>query len=124
MQHRDRVTAVALIAAAAVAWLTVAAVLTSVSPVGRASVQVGGSVLIGIACGLTAVPLAWLAVFRHHRRIAYQGDWTRAVRRGAWVALVVGLLVALRTQHAFSAPVALFVVVMVVFVEASLTVQR
>ncbi len=59
-----------------------------------------------------------------HRRIAYQGDWTRAVRRGAWVALVVGLLVALRTQHAFSAPVALFVVVMVVFVEASLTVQR
>ncbi len=124
MEHRDRVTAIALIALGLACWIAVGIVLTRVSPVGQAGVQVAGAGLIGLACGVTAVPLAWLAVFGRHRRIAYRGDWMRAARRGAWVALVVALLVALRTQHAFSMPIALFVVVMVAFVEVSLTVQR
>ena len=51
-----------------------------------------GALLIGLAVGLTMVPLFWLAVFARHRRIAYRGDWTRAIRRGGWVAIVVGRL--------------------------------
>ena len=124
MEHRDRIAAIALIVLALACWIAVGIVLLRVSPVGQAGVQVAGAGLIGLACGVTAVPLAWLAVFGRHRRIAYRGDWMRAARRGAWVALVVALLVALRTQHAFSMPIALFVVVMVAFVEVSLSVQR
>ena len=124
MEHRDRIAAIALIALALACWIAVGIMLVRVSPVGQAGVQVAGAVMIGLACGVTAVPLAWLAVFGRHRRIAYRGDWIRAARRGAWVALVVALLVALRTQHAFSMPIALFVVVMVAFVEVSLSVQR
>jgi hypothetical protein len=124
VQHRDRIAAIALIAVALVCWLAVAGLLTQVSPTGRVEVQLTGALLIGLACGVTAVPLAWLTVFGRHRRIAYHGDWVRAARRGAWVGLVVALLVALRTQQAFSTPIALFVIVMVVFVEVSLSVQR
>ncbi len=124
MEHRDRVAAIALIALALACWIAVGIVLMRVSPLGQAGVQLAGAGLIGLACGVTAVPLAWLAVFGRHRRIAYRGDWMRAARRGAWVALVIALLVALRTQHAFSMPIALFVVVMVTFVEVSLSVQR
>ncbi len=124
MQHRDRIAAIALIAVALVGWLAVAGLLTQVSPTGRVEVQLAGALLIGLACGMTAVPLAWLTVFSHHRRIAYHGDWIRAARRGAWVGVVVAMLVALRTQEALSAPIALFVIVMVVFVEVSLSVQR
>ncbi len=124
MQHRDRIAAIALIAAAVVCWIAVGVLLTTRSPVGDAGVQLAGATLIGVACGVTAVPLAWLAVFARHRRIAYRGDWSAALRRGLWVGLVVGLLVALRTQDALSLPIALFVIVMVGFVETSLTVQR
>ena len=46
-----------------------------------------GALLIGLAVGVTAVPLCWLIVFARHRRIAYQGDWFRATRRGGWVGL-------------------------------------
>jgi hypothetical protein len=124
VQHRDRVAAIALIVVAFACWAMVGAMLLRVSPVGRPGVQMAGAGLIGLACGVTAVPLAWLAVFGRHRRIAYRGDWGRAVRRGAWVALLVALLVALRTQHAFSVPIALFAVVMAVFVEVSLSAAR
>ncbi len=124
MQPRDRITAIVLIAVALACWLVVAAMLTTVSPVGRPEVQVAGSILIGLACGTTAVPLAWLVVFGHQRRIARPGDWGRAVRRGAWVWLIIALLIGLRTQQAFSAPIALFIIVMVAFVEVSLSLQR
>jgi hypothetical protein len=124
VQHRDRLAATALIAIATVCWLAVAGLLTQVSPTGRVEIQLAGALLIGLACGVTVAPLAWLAVFSRHRRIAYKGDWTRAARRGAWAGIVVALLVALRTQDAFSAPIAVFVVVMVVFVEVSLSAQR
>ena len=48
-----------------------------------------GALAIGLAVGLTAIPLCWLVVFARHRRIAYQGDWARAARRGGWVGLFV-----------------------------------
>ena len=79
---------------------------------------------MGLAIGLTAVPLFWLAVFGRHRRIAYRGDWVRAGRRGLWVGLVTGLFVALRLQSILSLPIAVFVVVLVVFAELTLSIER
>ena len=57
----------------------------SSSPRGtRSSTRVPGSsgrALIGLAVALTLIPLVWLTVFGRHRRIAYRGDWLRAIRR-------------------------------------------
>jgi hypothetical protein len=74
--------------------------------------------------GLTTVPLFWLAAFGQHRRIAFRGDWLRAARRGAWVAIVTGVFVALRLQGALQLPIALFIIVMVLVAEATLSAER
>ena len=79
---------------------------------------------MGLAVGLTSAPLFWLAAFGRHRRIAYRGDWVRAARRGLWVGLVVGLFVALRLQAILSLPIAVFVCVLVVFAEITLSIER
>ena len=79
---------------------------------------------MGLATGLTTAPLAWLVVYTRHRRIAYRGDWARALRRGGWAGLVVGLLIALRIQGVLSPPIAIFVIVIVAFAEITLTVER
>ena len=63
-----------------------------------------GALLIGLAVGLTAVPLAWLVVFARHRRIAYKGDWLRAARRGAWIGLFVTVLVDPAARRRLPAP--------------------
>lgn len=109
---------------AVIAWAVAAVFLTSRSPRGDTSVQLLGATLLGVAAALTAMPLLWLAVFGSNRRIAYRGDWLRASRRGAWVGLLVALFVVLRSQNAFSLPIAIFVVVMVAFVELTLSVER
>jgi hypothetical protein len=83
-----------------------------------------GAGLIGLAVGFTALPLFWLAGFARHHRVAYRGDWLRAIRRGAWVAVVVGVFVALRLQGAFQLPIALFVLTMVLIAETTLSVER
>jgi hypothetical protein len=124
MEQRDRLASLVLLGTAAVAWILVGLVLTRLSPEGSIPVQVAGAGLLGLALGLSTVPLAWLAVFARRRRIAYRGEWLRAARRGAWVGLCVALFVALRTQHALSLPLALFVIVLVAFVEVSLSVEH
>jgi uncharacterized membrane protein YhhN len=80
--------------------------------------------MIGLACGLTSVPLLWLLPFTRHRRIALRGDWSRAIRRGAWVAGVVALFAALRIQAVLSLPIAVFVIVLVIMAEIALSVER
>ena len=45
-----------------------------------------------MAATLTLVPLVWLTVFGRHRQIAYRGDWIRAIRRSAWVGIIVSIL--------------------------------
>jgi hypothetical protein len=70
------------------------------------------------------VPFFWLAVFARHRRIAFRGDWSRAIRRGAWVAMVVTILIALRIQGVLSLPIAVFVAALVVLAETVLSVER
>ncbi len=79
---------------------------------------------MGLAVGLTCIPLFWLAVFGRHRRIAYRGDWIRAAGGAAGSAVVVAVFVVLRLQGAFSLPIALFILAMVAVAEATLSAER
>ena len=124
MESRDRLINIATLLAAGAAWVGVLVIVTTQDP--RASGQAAfvGSIVIGLAVGLTAVPLLWLAVFGRHARIAYRGDWIRAFRRGGWVTFAIALFVLLRLENAFSLPIALFVLVIVGVAEATLSVDR
>ena len=124
MEARDRMTNLAFFAAAGVVWVLVALVVTTRDPKIDTGAGFIGALLIGLALGLTTVPLFWLAIFGRHRRIAYRGDWTRAIRRGTWVAIVVALFVILRLQQVFQPPIALFILALVVVAEATLSVER
>ncbi len=124
MEARDRMTNLAIFAAAGIAWVLVGLVVTTRDPRTDSAAGLLGAILMGVAVGLTCVPLFWLVVFGRHGRIAYRGDWVRAVRRGAWVAVVVAVFVVLRLQGAFSLPIALFVVVIVSVAEATLSAER
>jgi hypothetical protein len=124
MEARDRLTNLAFFAAAGVVWILVALVVTTRDPKLDPAAGYVGAILIGLAFGLTMIPLLWLAVFGRHRRIAYRGDWTRAIRRGAWIAVVVAILVILRVQGVLQPPIALFIIALVVLAEATLSVER
>jgi hypothetical protein len=124
MEPRDRLANLALFAAAAVVWILVGLVVTTRDPRVDQGAGFLGAALIGLAVGLTSMPLFWLSVFARHRRIAYRGDWVRAIRRGAWVGVVVVVLVVLRLQGLFQVPVALFILAMVVVAEAALSAER
>jgi hypothetical protein len=124
METRDRITNLGLLVAAGVAWVLVAILVTSRDPYVDPVAGYLGALLIGLAVGLTAVPLAWLVVFARHRRIAYQGDWLRAARRGAWVGLFVAVLVVLRLVDAFQVPIVLFLAAIFVVAEITLSAER
>ena len=124
MEARDRLANLAIFAAAGLVWVLVALVVTTRDPRIDPAAGYVGALLIGLALGLTTVPLFWLAIFGRHRRIAYRGDWTRAIRRGGWVAIVAALFVILRLQQVFQPPIALFILLMVVVAEAILSVER
>lgn len=124
MEARDRLTNLALFGAAALIWILVGLVVTTRDPRIDPGAGFVGAILIGLAVGLTAMPLFWLSVFARHRRIAYRGDWIRAIRRGAWVTVVVAVLVVLRLQGLFEPAIALFILAMVVVAEATLSVER
>jgi hypothetical protein len=120
---RDRIGNVLLLAAGVVAWGAVAWLFTNHSPVGDSEVEMAGAVLLGLAVGVTSVPVYWVAAFLARRGIAHRGDWFRAVRRGFLTSLVVTLLVVLRALDAFSLPLAAFVIVMAGLVELSLSAR-
>ena len=124
MEARDRLANMGLFLAAAIVWLLVGLIVTSRDPRLDAGAGFLGAGLIGLALGLMSVPLFWLSVFARHRRIAYRGDWIRAIRRGAWVTVVVAVLVVLRLQNLFQLPIALFILAMVLVAEATLSVER
>ena len=124
MEARDRLANLGFFAAAGIVWVLVALVVTTRDPRIDPGAGYVGALLIGLALGLMMVPLLWLAIFGRHRRIAYRGDWTRAIRRGGWVAVVAALFVILRLQQVFQAPIALFILLMVVVAEAILSVER
>jgi len=124
MESRDRLANLGFFAAAAVVWLLVGLVVTTRDPVVDPSAGFVGAALIGLAVGLTLVPLLWLTVFGRHRQIAYRGDWVRSIRRGAWVGLIVALLIVLRLQGLLELPIALFIVALTVVAEATLSAER
>lgn len=122
MGAKDRLINCFLIGAALVAWIAVAQFVTTTYPNTMSGLVGAGA--IGVACGITTIPLFWLVPFARHRRIALRGDWSRAIRRGAWVAAVVALFVALRIQAVLSLPIAVFVMVLVLMAEVSLSMER
>ena len=124
VEARDRIANLALLAGAGVAWILVAILVTTRDPYREPMAGYVGALLIGLASGLTAVPLAWLVVFARHRRIAYQGDWTRAARRGAWVGLFVAIVIVLRLVDAFQLPIVLFLAAIFVVAELTLSAER
>ena len=124
MEARDRLGNIAAFAVAAVVWILVGLVVSTRDPKLDPTAGYVGALLMGLAVGLTVIPLFWLVVFGRHRRIAYHGDWPRAIRRGGWVAVLVALFVLLRLQGAFQWPIALFVMTMVVIAEATFSAER
>lgn len=124
MEIRDRITTIALFAVALAAWVGVALVILSRDPIADPAWGYMGALLMGAAASLTAAPLAWLILFGYHRRIAYRGDWVRALRRSGWVGLVVAVLVGLRVAGAFSLPIGLFVAAMAIVAEVTLSMER
>jgi hypothetical protein len=124
MEAHDRLTNLGFFAAAGVVWILVAFVVTTRDPVLDPPAGYLGALLIGLALGLTTVPVFWLVVFGRHRRIAYRGDWTRAIRRGGWVAVVAALFIILRLHQVFHPAIALFVLALIAVAEATLSVER
>lgn len=124
MEARDRLTNLGFFAAAAVAWLLVALVFTSRDPRIDPGAGFIGALTVGLAFGFTMVPVFWLTVFGRHGRIAYRGDWLRAIRRGGWVFLVVAVFIVLRLVGSFHPAIALFILALVTVAEATLSVER
>ena len=121
METRDRIANVALLVAALAAWILVGILVTTRDPYTDAMAGYLGAILIGLAVGITATPLLWLFVFGRHRRIAYAGDWLRAARRGAWIGLLVAVIVILRLIGAFQLPIVLFLAAIFVVAEITLS---
>ena len=110
-----------LFGAAAGAWVAVAIVALAVDPQSSTAVGFLGAAVLGAAAGLTAAPMFWLGAFARHRRIAYRGDWFRAVRRGAWVGALVAVYVVMRLNGVFQPPIGLFLVALALVAEVTLT---
>jgi hypothetical protein len=124
VETRDRIVNVLLLVAALVAWVLVGLLVTTRDPYADAMAGYLGAILIGLAVGITATPLLWLFVFGRHRRIAYGGDWLRAARRGAWIGLLVAVVVILRLVGAFQVPIVLFLAAIFVVAEITLSAER
>jgi hypothetical protein len=124
MESRDRLANLAFFAAATVVWLLVGLVVTTRDPIVDPSAGFVGALLIGLAIALTLVPLIWLSVFGRHRQIAYRGDWLRAIRRAAWVGIIVAVLIVLRLQNLLELPIALFIIALALVAEATLSAER
>jgi hypothetical protein len=124
MEPRDRRTNLACFAAALAAWLVVGGIVLTQDPLLVPLAGYAGAVAMGVAVGLTTVPLFWLVPFARQGRITYLGAWPRAIRRGAWLGLVVVILVVLRLQALFQPQLALFIIAMVLVAETTLSMDR
>ena len=124
MELRDRTANLAFFGAAAIVWLLVGLVVTTRDPLNDPSAGFIGAALMGLAVALTLTPLLWVTVFGRHRQIAYEGDWLRAIRRAAWVGIIVTVLVLLRLQGLLELPIALFMIALALVAEATLSAER
>lgn len=118
MSARERTITLVLIVAAIAAWVVLALVFTTVSPVADAGAQLLGALALGAAVALTLWPLLWM-VSRSN-----PGSLVASGRRSALAGLVVTILVVLRAIDVVTLPVILFLVVGAVLVEAGFTLRR
>jgi hypothetical protein len=123
MQPRDRRFALALLGIAAIAWAVVAVVLLNVDPRGDTGAGFLGGGVLGVAVAATVAPLLWLLAFARQRRIAYRGDWARAIRRGAWIGLLVAVFVVMRVNGVFQPQIGLFFAALAIVAEVTLSRQ-
>ena len=123
MQARDRRVVLLLLGLAAIGWVAVALVLLNVDP--RADPAAGflGGAALGLAVAASVAPLLWLLSFARQRRIAYRGDWTRAIRRGAWIGLLVAVFVVMRLNGVFQPQIGLFFAALALVAEVTLSRQ-
>lgn len=123
MQPRDRRFALVLLGIGAVAWLGVGIVFLNVDPLADTRAGFLGGGALGVATAASTAPLLWLLAFARQRRIAYRGDWTRAIRRGAWIGLLVAVFVVMRVNGVFQPQIGLFFVALAVVAEVTLSRQ-
>ena len=125
MEARDRLANLGLFAAAAVVFGLALLVVQTRDP--RSTRPPGTSARCCSGCRSASRPrsLFWLAVFARHRRIAYRGDWARAIRRGGWVVPRDRPLRRPPPQQGLlSRRSRLFILALVVVAEATLSVER
>jgi hypothetical protein len=121
MEPRDRRRSLLLFAFAAAAWVAFGAVVLLVDPLASADAGLLGGAILALAGGLTTAPLFWLISFARHGRIAFRGDWLRALRRGAWVGALLGVFVIMRVNGIFQPQIGLFLVALAIVAEVTLT---
>ena len=123
MQPRDRRVVLLLLGVAAIGWAAVALVLLTVNPRGDTGAGFVGGTALGVAVATSVAPLLWLLAFARQGRIAYRGDWTRAIRRGAWIGLLVGVFVVMRVNGVFQPQIGLFFAALALVAEVTLSRQ-
>ncbi len=121
MDARHRKISLALFGLALAGWVAVAVIALNVDPLASPNAGFLGAVALGCAIGLTAAPLLWLVGFARQRRIAYRGDWVRAIRRGAWVGVLVAVFVVMRLNGIFQPQIGLFLVALALVAEFTLS---
>lgn len=123
MQPRDRTFALVLLGIAVAAWVVVAIVALNLDPRDGTGAGFVGAGTLGVAVAATSAPLLWLIAFTRHRRIAYRGDWARAVRRGAWLGLLIAVFVVMRVNGVFQPQIGLFFAALFLVAEVTLSRQ-
>jgi hypothetical protein len=118
---RHRRILLGLFALAAVGWVAVAVVLLTIDPRASAGAGFAGAAAFGLAAGATTAPLLWLIGYARQRRIAFRGDWVRAIRRGGWIGLLVALYVVMRINGIFQPQIGLFLIALALVAEVTLT---
>ena len=118
---RNRRIALTLLGIAAIGWLVVAVIAVGVNPLADPGMGLVGALALGFAAAVTAGPIFWLVGYARQRRIAYRGDWQRAIRRGAWVGVLVAIFVVMRLNDIFQVPIALFLIALALVAEVTLT---
>ena len=121
MEAQDRRLSLALFAAAGVAWVVVGAIGFLVDPFSSATAGFLGAAALGAAIAVNVMPLFWLAGFARHRRIAYRGDWLKAIRRGGWIGVIVAVFVVMRLNGVFQPQIGLFLIALALVAEVTLT---
>lgn len=118
---RNRRIALTLLGVAAIAWVIVIGIALAVNPLTDPTMGLVGAAALGFAMAASAAPVFWLVGFARQRRIAYRGDWLRAIRRGAWVGVLVAIFVVMRLNGIFQLPIALFLLALALVAEVTLT---